>query len=163
MKTKGFVKQANAVNFICDMLVNEIRAKRTLSVVNATVEILTSTSFSIHAIGHGLAYEYGLTSKHSIKQVDRLLSNQGVDIEEIFPLRLKDNIGGRNEIIVILDWTGFEEDVQTTTGQGLASSHGRSSPLMRKSILKMANSFSNLTPSNARSRSCDQMRGWMKQ
>ena len=136
MKTKKFVKQEDAVTFISNMLGDDIHAKRVLSVANATVGILTSTSLSIHAIGHGLAYAYGLASKHSIKQVDRLLSNQGVDVEEILPLWVKDIIGERKEIIVILDWTDFEKDDQATLELSLVTSHGRSTPLMWKSILK---------------------------
>jgi len=136
MKTKKFVKQEDAVTFISDMLGDDIHAKRVLSVANATVGILTSTSLSIHAIGHGLAYAYGLASKHSIKQVDRLLSNQGVDVDQILPLWVKDIIGERKEIIVILDWTDFEKDNQATLELSLVTSHGRSTPLMWKSVLK---------------------------
>lgn len=75
MKRKKFVKREDAVAFVEDLIGSDLHAKRTLSLANATVGVLASTSLSIHAIGHGLAYAYGTTSKHSIKQVDRLLSN----------------------------------------------------------------------------------------
>jgi len=101
---------------------------------NATVGILTSTSLSIHAIGHGLAYACDLTDKHAIKQVDRLLSNQGVVVEDIFPIWIRDIIGKRKEIVVILDWTDFDADEQSTLELSLVSSHGRATPLMWKTV-----------------------------
>lgn len=136
MKTRKFVKKEDAVSFVSDLVGSDIHAKRTLSLSNATVGVLASTSLSIHAIGHGLAYAYGTTSKHSIKQVDRLLSNQGVDLDELFPLWVKDVLGQRKEVVVVLDWTDFDKDDQTTLELSLVTSHGRATPLMWRSVLK---------------------------
>ena len=41
-------------------------------------------SLAVHAIGQGLAQALGKLSKHGVKQVDRLLSNQGIDVWEFF-------------------------------------------------------------------------------
>jgi len=47
---------------------------------NATLGVLCSASLAVHAIGQGLAHARGLITKHAVKQVDRLLSNRGIDV-----------------------------------------------------------------------------------
>lgn len=136
MRQKKFVRQEDVIAFIDDLLGEDLHAKRVLSLSNATVGVLTSTSLSIHAIGHGLAYACDLTDKHAIKQVDRLLSNQGIVIEELFPVWIRDIIGERKEIVVILDWTDFDQDDQATLELSLVTSHGRATPLMWKTVAK---------------------------
>ena len=51
-----------------------------LSLANATLGVLASASLAIHAVGRGLAQAMGTLTKHGVKQVDRLLSNRGVDV-----------------------------------------------------------------------------------
>ncbi len=46
----------------------------------ATLGVLRTASLAVNAIGHGLALLRGRTTKHAIKQVDWLLSNEGIDI-----------------------------------------------------------------------------------
>ena len=46
--------------------------------------MLSSASLAVHAVGQGLAQAQGTLSKHAVKQVDRLLSNDGVVMEEFF-------------------------------------------------------------------------------
>lgn len=136
MKRKKFIRKEDVLSFVEELLDEDIHAKRVLSLANATVGILTSTSLSIHAVGHGLAYACDLTDKHAIKQVDRLLSNQGIVVEEIFPIWIRDMVGERKEIVVILDWTDFDQDKQATLELSLVTSHGRATPLMWKTISK---------------------------
>ena len=62
----------------------DLHAKRVLSLANATLGVLVSASLAVHAIGQGLAQALGKLSKHGVKQVDRLLSNQGIDVWEFF-------------------------------------------------------------------------------
>ena len=45
-----------------------------------------------------------------MKQVDRLLSNQGVDVWEFFGYRVAYMVGARSEVVVALDWTSFARD-----------------------------------------------------
>src|ERR1700738_729123 len=56
----------------------DLHAKRVLSLANGVIGVLHAASAAIHAIGQGLALARGLTPKHAIKQVDRLLSNIGL-------------------------------------------------------------------------------------
>ncbi len=55
-----------------------------LSISNAVQGVLQSASLAIHAIGHGLSVIQGTTSKHAIKQVDRLLSNAKIVVWDFF-------------------------------------------------------------------------------
>src|SRR5450756_3048400 len=61
-----------------------LHAKRVQSVTNAVVGVVNAVSLSIHAIGAGLAQMNGLHAKHAIKQVDRLLSNPGLNVWALF-------------------------------------------------------------------------------
>ena len=46
------------------------------SLANATLGVIKSASLAVNTIGQGLALARGLLTKHAIKQVDRLLSNE---------------------------------------------------------------------------------------
>ena len=63
--------------FLIGLFEGDLHAKRVLSLANATLGVIRTASLAVHTIGHGLALARGLLSKHAIKQVDRLLSNQG--------------------------------------------------------------------------------------
>ena len=45
----------------------------------------------------------GKLSKHGVKQVDRLLSNEGIDVERFFGYWVAYMVGARLEIVVALD------------------------------------------------------------
>jgi len=125
---------------ITDIFYGEMHAKRILSISNAVQGVLQSASLAIHAIGHGLSVAQGTTSKHTIKQVDRLLSNAKLDVWDFFAYWIPYIIENRAEIMLAMDWTDFALDDQTTLSIQLLTSHGRSTPLIwktyRKSTLK---------------------------
>ncbi len=50
----------------------------------AVTGVTWATTLSVQMIGHGLAVALDRNSKHAIKQVDRLLSNAGVDLWVLF-------------------------------------------------------------------------------
>ena len=77
-----------------------------------------------------------LVPKHAVKQVDRLLSNRGVDVWQLFALWVPYLVAEREEIVVALDWTDFDADNQSTLALHLLTSHGRATPLMWKTVLK---------------------------
>jgi hypothetical protein len=58
----------------------DLHAKRIDSLSDATLGVLHSGSLAVAAIGHGLAAARGVLTKHAIKQVDRLLSNPGINL-----------------------------------------------------------------------------------
>ena len=80
---KWFQRQ-DLLNFIDTLYEGDLHAKRVLSLANATLGVLTSASLAIHAAGRGLAQAMGTLTKHGVKQVDRLLSNRGVDVWTFF-------------------------------------------------------------------------------
>ena len=61
----------------------DLHAKRIDSLCDATLGVLHSGSLAVAAIGHGQAAARGKLSKHAIKQIDRLLSNPGVNVDDI--------------------------------------------------------------------------------
>ena len=66
--------------FVQSLFGEDMHAKRVYSLANATLGVMTSASLAVHAIGLGLAQARGLLTKHAVKQVDRLMSNQGIDV-----------------------------------------------------------------------------------
>jgi hypothetical protein len=91
-----------------------VHAKRVLSLANATLGVMSSASLAVNTIGQGLALARGKRTKHAVKQVDRLLSNQGIDVEELQPLWVCYVVGSRSKIIVAMNWTEFEPDGHAT-------------------------------------------------
>src|SRR4029077_18099904 len=71
--------------FLDSLLGADMHAKRVLSLANATLGVVSTASLAVHTIGQGLALARGLVTKHAVKQVDRLLSNDGIDIDAILP------------------------------------------------------------------------------
>lgn len=121
-------------NFVNSMCNGDLHAKRVLSLANATLGVLTSASLAIHAVGRGLAQAMGTLTKHGVKQVDRLLSNQGVDVWTYFAYWVPYIVGARTEVVVAADWTSFAADSQDTIVLSMLTGHGRATPLLWKTV-----------------------------
>ena len=124
------------LGFVDTLFGGELHAKRILSLASATLGLLSSGTMRVHAIGQGLAEARGRFTKHAIKQVDRLLSNQGIDVWSSFAYWVPHAIGSRPEIVVALDWTEFDADGHSTLALHLVTRHGRATPLLWKTVLK---------------------------
>jgi hypothetical protein len=120
--------------FLDELFEGDVHAKRVRSLSNATMGVVNSAALAVHAIGQGLAYAQGLLPKHAVKQVDRLLSNQKVDVWDYFAYWVPYLIGGREEVVVALDWTMFDRDDQATISLSLLTDHGRATPLLWKTV-----------------------------
>ena len=70
--------------FVVDLLGEDVHATRVLSFARGVVGVLHAAALGVHAVGRGLAKAMGLEPKHAIKQVDRLLSNTGVNVWDWF-------------------------------------------------------------------------------
>jgi hypothetical protein len=79
MQTK-FIPVARVYSFVRVALGENLHAKRGLSLGNIVVGTWTDAALAIHAIGLGLAKAEKHRPKHAVKQVDKLLSNHGVDV-----------------------------------------------------------------------------------
>ncbi len=104
------LRRHDLLNFITTLYEGDLHAKRALSLANATLGVLTSASLAIHAVGRGLAQAMGTLTKHGVKQVDRLLSNRGVDVWVFFAYWTPFIVGARTEVVVALDWRSFADD-----------------------------------------------------
>jgi hypothetical protein len=116
--------------FLDGMLGDDMHAKRVLSLANATLGVTRTASLAVHTIGQGLALARGLVTKHAVKQVDRLLSNDGIDIDAVLPHWVQHVTGSRTDIKVAMDWTDFDADKQATIMLSLMTGHGRATPLV---------------------------------
>jgi hypothetical protein len=97
---------------------------------------MTGASLAVAMISQALAQARGLVTKHAIKQVDRLLSNGGIDVWESFARWVPHLVGSLTNIVVAMDWTDFDGDGQATLALNLVTDHGRAMPLLWLSVWK---------------------------
>jgi hypothetical protein len=116
----------------------DLHAKRVLSLAMATLGVIHAASLSVYAIGQALAVARGTKGKHGVKQVDRLLSNEGIDLWHLFSSWVPYVLAKRTEAVVSLDWTDFDADDHTTLVATLKTRHGRSTPLVWLTVQKSA-------------------------
>ena len=122
--------------FLDELLEGDLHGKRVLSLANATLGVMVSASLAVAVIGQSLAQARGLLSKHAIKQVDRLLSNQAIDPWDIAARWVPEVIGSSPDIMVVMDWTDFDDDGQTTLALNKVTPHGRATPLLWLTVMK---------------------------
>ena len=116
--------------FLETLFGDDLHAKRVKSLAGATLGVIESASLAIGMIGQGLALARGRLTKHAIKQVDRMLSNRGIDVDALLVHWVPYVVGGRSSITVALDWTEFDADDQATIMLSLLTRHGRATPLV---------------------------------
>ena len=140
MDSDAILQRDDIMEFVTRLYDGDLHAKRVLSLANAALGILTGASLAIHAIGQGLAQalgklgKHGKHGKHGVKQVDRLLSNEGVVVGEFFTHWVPYMVGARPEVVVALDWTSFARDAQETLVASMLTGHGRATPLLWKTV-----------------------------
>jgi hypothetical protein len=125
--TRGFVK---------DVFGMDLHAMRVVSLANGVVGVLNAAVLSIHAIGQAYARTAKITPKSGVKQVDRLLSNDGIDLDVVMGQWVRYVIGTHPSVVIALDWTDFDRDDHTTLCAYLVTTHGRAMPLAWKTVKK---------------------------
>ena len=136
-RARGPVETPAQVRAFLGQLYNDdLYVKQILSLANAVTGVLHAAACSIHAIGAGLALATGKNPKHTTKQVDRMLSNGAIDVWKLFENWVRFVVGERKEIVTALDWTEFDKDNQATIALHLVTSHGRTTPLVWKTVYK---------------------------
>lgn len=125
-------------SFLESLFEDDLHAKRILSLSHAVLGVIHAASLGVHTIGKALAWARGTRGKHGVKQVDRMLSNQGIDVWALFALWVPYVLGQREGALVALDWTDFDADGQTTLVASLVASHGRTTPLVWHTLEKAA-------------------------
>jgi hypothetical protein len=114
----------------------DLHAKRVDTLAGATLGVMAGASLAVAMIGQALAQARGLVTKHAVKQVDRLLSNAGIDVWDSFARWVPSQVGTRPDILVAMDWTDFDHDGQSTLALSLVTGHGRAAPLIWLSVWK---------------------------
>jgi Transposase DDE domain len=122
--------------FVEGIFGEEIHAKRVESLIDGVDGVLHAATLGIRAIGQGLAVAQGLAPKHAIKQVDRLLSNAKLGMERVFRCWVSFVVAKRAAIFVNFDWTELEDSDQSLVVLGMQTGHGRSTPLVWKTITR---------------------------
>ena len=110
--------------FIAALYEGELHTKRVTALAGATLGVMASASLAVAVIGQALAQARGLVTKHAIKQVDRLLSNAGIDVWDSFARWVPRQIGARRDILVAMDWTDYDRDGQATLVLSLVTTGG---------------------------------------
>src|ERR1700759_1087121 len=93
-------KLVDVRGFVDGLYGGALHAKRVESLAGATLGVMQSASLAVAMIGQALALARGLITKHAIKQVDRLLSNNGIDVWDSFARWVLHQIGTRRDILV---------------------------------------------------------------
>ena len=114
----------------------DLHAKRLDSLANYAVGTMEAMRAGIHAIGAAYAGIAEIGPKHGIKQVDRFLSNRGIDVEQLTPAWAAFVLGARKEVLLALDWTEFDDDDHATLACYVVTTHGRATPLAWKTVKK---------------------------
>lgn len=128
------ISWATVEQFLGGVFGQDLHAKRVQSLAGATLGAMRRCSLAVSLIGQGLALARGLKTKHAVKQVDRLLSNPGIDVDALLPPWVRHVVGQRPAITVAMDWTEFAADGQATLMLSLLCRHGRATPLVWLSV-----------------------------
>lgn len=130
------ITESGVLAFLTSIFEEDLHAKRILSLSQCTLGVVHAASLAVHTIGIGMAEARDVEPKHAIKQVDRMLSNRGIDVWSLFQHWVPFVLGGRKEAVVALDWTEHDHDDQSTIALNLVTSHGRATPLIWKTVVK---------------------------
>lgn len=129
---------ATVEDFVESVCSEDVHAKRVASLAGAVFGAIHAAAVGIHAIGTALADGVGLSRKHAVKQVDRLVGNAGLSDIILQSAWVRQALGTASRVVVALDWTDFDADDQTTLVLSLAGSgrHGRAVPLVWQTVRK---------------------------
>ena len=123
-------------SFIGGLYGPDLHAKRVDALAGATLGVMTGASLAVAMIGQALAQARGLVTKHAVKQVDRLMSNAGIDVWDSFGRWVPQQVGAQRDVLVAMDWTDFDADGQSTLVLSLVTGHGRAAPLIWLTVWK---------------------------
>lgn len=132
------INTETAREFVEALFSEDLHEKRIESLGNATTGVVRTAALGISVIGEGLAMAQGTQKRHGVKQVDRLVGNEAIDVFELAARWVPYLVAQRPEIWVALDWTDFDADEHATLVATLISSHGRSTPLLWRTFEKAA-------------------------
>lgn len=130
------MRVAHTRGFMHHLFGMDLHALRIVSLANGVTGVLNAAILSIHAIGQAYTRLANIKPKSGVKQVDRLLSNDGIDLDTVMRRWIQYVIGSYPSAVIALDWTDFERDDQATLCAYLVTRHGRAMPLAWKTVKK---------------------------
>lgn len=119
-----------------DVFGEDVHLARVRSLANGVAGVLNATMVSVSAVGRAYAEVAHIGPKSGVKQVDRLLSNDGVELDEVGAAWVRHVVGATSDLVLVMDWTDFDDDDHTTLTVALATTHGRATPLAWKTVAK---------------------------
>ena len=125
----------NVEGFLGRVFGDDLHVKRVESLAHGVLGVMAGASLAVSIIGLSMAQARGVVAKHAIKQVDRLLSNEGIVVWDAFAPWVRMAVGARKSIVVAMDWTDFDKDDQTTLAINLVGD-GRATPLLWLTVFK---------------------------
>ena len=75
---------------------------------------MAGASLAVAMIGQALAQARGLVTKHAVEQVDRLMSDGGIDVWDSLANSVPQQVGAQRNVLVAVDWTDFDHDGRST-------------------------------------------------
>lgn len=124
---------ANTHDLVGEMFV-DLHSQRIRSLSNAVTGVLHAAQLSVHCIGQAYAGVAEMMPKHGVKQIDRLLSNRGLDLEYLMACWIRYAVGTHESITIALDWTIFDDDDHATLAAYMITNHGRAMPLAWRTV-----------------------------
>lgn len=114
----------------------DVHSQRLDALAGYSAATMRSMRVGIHAVGAAYAEMAEIKPKHGIKQFDRFLSNRGIDVDKLRPSWARFVLGGREQVLVALDWTEYDEDDHAVLSMHVVTRHGRATPLAWKTVKK---------------------------
>ena len=133
-KAERKVGRAELDELMGEVFGGAIHAPRVASLRTGVDGVLHAASLGVRAIGQGLAGAHGLAPRHAITQVDRLLSNPKRLREDVARGWVRCVVAARQARFVNFDGTEFEDSDQSMIVLGTQTEHGRSTPLVWKTV-----------------------------
>lgn len=113
---------------------SDLHAKQVLSLAHAVVGVVSASQAGVASIGRAQAAARKTTPKHAIKQFDRFLSNEKIDLESAERAHVAFVLGNRWKLLVSMDWTVYADGDRHRIALSLVTRHGRATPLVWKTV-----------------------------
>jgi len=111
-----------------------LHAKQVQSIAHAVTGVAHAALAGVANIGRAEAAARGTTPKHAIKQFDRFLSNQKIELKIAGKDYLRFVLGNRWKLTASLDWTEYADGTRHRIALNLVTRHGRATPLAWKTV-----------------------------
>ena len=138
LRRKRMSRASNTAGFVDDIFGKDFHVKRVQSLSGGVLGVLHAAMLSIAVIGRAMADLTGIKHKSGVKQIDRLLSNDGLRVDDLERIWVRYVTGGLPEITVAMDWTDFDDDDHTTLCAYLVTRAGRALPFVWRTVKKSA-------------------------